>query len=308
MKVLLTIPMDQAKVKHLEDLGFEILFENERTSDFSGNYSDIEIMMTYSAFSKINIEQFPKLKWIQLTSIGFDQVTPEFQDIMITNNHGGYSPQIGEWVVGMILAFEKKLHAIYDNQKQNHWKTLMNLTSLKGKTIVFIGTGTLAQESAKRLKAFDVTIIGLNQSGRAVEYFDETYPLEDLYTVLNRADHVVNCLPATKQTRHLINRDFIMAMQPGSHLHNVSRGAIVNEQDLIDHHDHLGMIALDVFETEPLPKDSPLWNLPNIIISSHNSWVDEHIPEVRFELLLRNLLRYQAGERLDNIINFERGY
>lgn len=308
MKVLLTIKLDQTQIKQMEDLGYEVLFENERTSDFSGDYSEVSILMTYNAFPKLSPKKLPNLEWIQLTSIGFDQVSEAFNDYLITNNHGGYSPQIGEWVVGMILAMEKRLHRIYDNQLKKKWQPVMDLTSLKGKTILFIGTGTLAQESAKRLQGFDVTILGVNRSGRPVDYFDRTYPMTDLTAVLGQAEHVINCLPATPQTTHLIDQAFILAIKPGANLHNISRGRVVVEEDLIAHHDHLGMIALDVFEQEPLPEGSPLWELPNIIISAHNSWVDEHTTDVRFQLFYDNLQRYKAGERLRNIISLERGY
>lgn len=308
MKVLLTIKLDQMQIKQMEDLGYEVLFENERTSDFVGDYSDVSILITFNAFGKLSPSKLPNLKWIQLTSIGFDQVSQDFKDYLITNNHGGYSPPIGEWVVGMILAMEKRFHQIYDNQKQKKWQTLMQLTSLKGKTILFIGTGTLAIESAKRLRGFGVNILGVNQSGKPVDFFDKTYPLTSLKEILYQADHVINCLPATAKTLNLIDQEFILAMKPGAHLHNISRGKVLVEEDLIRYHDHLGLIALDVFQTEPLPEDSPLWELPNIIISAHNSWVDEHISEVRFKLFYDNLKRYKAGETLRNIITFERGY
>lgn len=308
MKVLLTVNMVQDHVKQMEDLGYEILFEDERRSDFQGDYSDVDILITYNAFPGLTRQQLPNLKWIQLTSIGFDQVSPEFQDVMISNNHGGYSPQIGEWVVGMILAMEKRLHQIYDNQRDHKWRMLMNLTSLKGKTIAFIGTGTLARESVKRLAGFEVDCLGVNRSGHPVEGFDETHRLADIKQVLARADHVINCLPATPDTIGLIDGEFILAMKPGAHLHNISRGLVLVEKDLIRYHDHLGMIALDVFETEPLPDNSPLWQLPNIIISSHNSWVDQHIARGRFELFYDNLQRFQSNQPLRNIINYERGY
>lgn len=308
MKVLLTIPLNERQIQALEGLGYEILFENENRSDFSGDYSDIEVVITYNGLAKIDRHKLPQLRWIQLTSIGFDQVPKSYHGDLITNNQGGYSPQIGEWVVGMMLALEKKLHQIYDNQKAKHWDMLMNLGGLASKTVLFIGTGSLAKESVKRLSGFGLTIIGLNQTGHLVEGFDACYPLSEAKAHLGNADHVVICLPSTKETIGLVDEAFILALKEGAHLINISRGAIIKEADLIKQHAHLGMVALDVFEVEPLPQTSPLWTLPNVIISSHNSWVNQTIQQHRFELFQENLSRFAKGETLKNIIMVARGY
>ena len=310
MQVLLTVPFLPEQIQQLEDLGYEILFENEKTSDFSGNYSDVEVLMTYNGCVKIDRARLPKLRWVQLTSIGFDQVPAAYQghDIIITNNQGGYSPQIGEWVVGMMLAIEKRFHDIRRNQQEKTWQLNMDIDGLAGKTALFVGTGSLAKESVKRLQGFDMTIIGLNRTGHPEAGFDETYPLADAPGILPRADHVICCLPATSATTGLINRDFIFAMKRGAHLHNVSRGAIIVESDLLEHHKHLGIVALDVFQEEPLPVDSPLWTLDNILISSHNSWVNQQIRAQRFALFRDNLTRFKQGADLKNRVQLARGY
>lgn len=308
MKVLLTIPLAENHIKQLEDLGYEILFENDRKSDFSDDYSDVEVFITFSTFLKLPRERLPKLRWIQLSSIGFDQVPASFHDVVITNNQGGYSPQIGEWVVGMMLALAKRFHAIYDNQQAKRWKMQMDVESLDEQTVLFVGTGTLAQETVKRLQGFGMTVLGLNQSGHAVSGFHETFPLTQAMDVLPRADYVIICLPATDKTKGLVNQDWFNAMKPGTNLINISRGAVINEEELIKHHDHLGMIALDVFEVEPLPETSPLWQLPNVIISSHNSWVNQHIQSDRFNLFYDNLKRFANGEELRNVVTIARGY
>lgn len=308
MKLLLTIKLAQEQIKQLEDLGCEILFENERTSEFRGDYTGVEAILTHRGLAKLSPDLLPDLKWIQLSSIGFDQVPPAFFNYTITNLHGGYSPQIGEWLVGLVLAMEKQFFALYRQQQARIWRPLKTISSLTGKRLVFLGTGSLARESVKRLAPFGAVLIGLNRTGQPVAGFDETYSLGEAKDSLAQADYVINTLPATPETIGLIDRDFLLHLPEGANFINLSRGAVVQEQALIDCHKHLGLMALDVFQTEPLPADSPLWELPNLFISPHNSWLDQTVDQVRFELFYDNLARYLSGRELRNQVDPARGY
>lgn len=315
--VLLTYNFEDGKLDEkialIENLGYTVYFENEDTFTYKDYMKDVEVLMCYSPFDKLNVDDFPSLKWMQLTSMGFEQIPLEKvsnRDIIVTNNRGGYSIPMGEWVVLNILELIKNRKEAYKNQLNKTWHMDFTVREVYKKKIAFIGTGDIAQESAKRLKGFDVEILGVNTNGRKVNYFDKCFSMKDLENVLEISDFVVICLPSTKDTKYLINIEKLEKMKKDAFLINVSRGAIINELDLISHLDNgnLKGVALDVFEKEPLSKCSKLWDYDRVVITSHNSWVSEMIAPRRWDLFYENLKRYIKNDSLLNIVNLNKGY
>ncbi|HHX59151.1 MAG TPA: dihydrofolate reductase, partial [Epulopiscium sp.] len=178
------------------------------------------------------------------------------------------------------------------------------------KKITFIGTGDIAKEAAKRLQGFGVEILGVNTNGRSISGFYQCFSLDQADDVLGQSDVVVICLPHTEQTHYLFNKARLEKMKPDACLINVSRGAIINEQDLIAHLEegHLKGVALDVFEQEPLPQESKLWESGRVVITSHNSWISQEIDQRRWELIYENLLRFKNKKELLNLVEIARGY
>jgi len=313
LKALVTFKYTDEEMKTLEDLGYEIVFVDERDISFSKNMKDVDMMVCFNPFDKIDIENFPNLKWIQLLSAGINQVPLEKvknQNIILTNNRGGYSIPIAEWTVMKILEMLKNSKEFYDKQREKLWKVNTSLLELYNKTIGFIGTGDIAQETAKRLKGFGVEIIGFNLSGRDAEYFDKTYKIDEIENFASQLDFLVIAAPYTEGTHHLVNENAFKTMKDGVYLVNIARGSIIDENALISNlqNGKVKKAALDVFEEEPLPEDSPLWNMDNVIISPHNSWASEMNFRRRYEIAYKNMKRYINNEELINVVDIKRGY
>ena len=184
------------------------------------------------------------------------------------------------------------------------------LSPLAGKTLLIVGLGHTGRAVAKRAKAFDMTVVGTRARPQPMDYVDEVHAASDLPELLPRADFIAVSTPLIPVTRGLISTDEIARMKPGVILADVSRGGVVDQSDLYNalKARHVAGAALDVFETEPLPQDSPIWELDNVIISPHCSSVYAEWEEASFRLFLDNLDRWIQGERLMNIVDPERGY
>ncbi len=182
------------------------------------------------------------------------------------------------------------------------------VSEVYGKKIGFLGTGTLALESAKRLKAFGVEIWGCNTDGRSLKYFDKCYSSEGMDEIFLNCDVVISTIPATKDTYKIINKEKLSLMKDGSSIINVGRGKVLDESDLLEYSYKFRAIALDVFDQEPLSKESKLWDLDNIIITPHNSWVSEQNSVRSFNLFYNNLKKYISNKNLDNVVKLEKGY
>lgn len=316
-KILFTYKLEEEDTNErallLQKQGFKLYHENEKNFQYKPYMKDIEGLVCHNPFDKLNLDDFPSLKWIQLTSMGFEQVPVEKvkkANIAVTNNRGGYSIPMGEWVVLNILELIKNRKQAYQNQLDKKWYMDFSVQEIYNKKIAFIGTGDIAKESAKRLQGFGVEILGVNTNGRSVAGFDQCFPLDEMDKVLAQSDMVVICLPHTDQTHYLFNKEKLKKMKSHAYLINVSRGAVINEQDLIRHLEEgkLAGVALDVFETEPLPKDNKLWEIDRVLITSHNSWVSEAIDQRRWELIYSNLKRFKNNQELLNVVEISRGY
>lgn len=313
MKVLLTVKFLEEEIESLRSLGYDVIFKDEDDISFSHEIEDTDILVCFNPFNKIDISLLPNLKWIQLLSAGVNQVPKEEilkRNIILTNNRGGYSIPIGEWIVLKALEMFKNSKEFFENQKKKLWKTNSRLLELYGKTVCFIGTGSIAQEAAKRFQGFGVNIIGINTSGRQVEHFHKCYSINRIKEVIKDCHIVVITTPYTEETHHLVNRDIFESMRDGTYIINIARGSIIDEKALIDSlkSGKIRKAALDVFEKEPLPEDSPLWEMDNVYISPHNSWASEMIFKRRYNLTYENLKRYKNKEELLNVIDLNRGY
>lgn len=313
IKVLFTYDYGLEKMNQIKNLGYEIFIKKEKDLVVTDDIRDIDVLVCYDPFRTLKIENLNKLKWIQLSSIGIDQIPKQIileRNIIVTNNKGGYSIPIGEWIVLKILELLKNSKNFYNQQISRIWKIDTSVLELYGKTVSFIGTGSIAIEAAKRLRGFEVNIIGVNTSGNSVEYFDKCYSIDELDYVISISDIVIISLPYTNKTHNLINEDRLELFKKDSFLINISRGNIIDENSLIKtlKEGKIKGAALDVFKNEPIPKESVLWELENVIITPHNSWMSEMRNDRRFITIFDNLKRFKSGERLKNIIDLNKGY
>ncbi len=313
MKVLFTYDYGKEKMNEIRDLEYELIYIHENDLEFSNEIKDIDVLVCYNPFKSLDISKFPNLKLIQLSSIGIDQVPLEYikkNNIKLSNNKGGYSIPMGEWIVLNILEISRNSKYFYKKQMKKHWKLNTDLIEIFGKTIGFVGTGTIAIEAAKRLQGFGVEIHGINTHGKDVEYFNKCYPIKQLDEFLGICDVVVCSIPYTKETHHLLDEARLDKMKDKSMLINISRGSIIDERALLNklkEGKFLGL-ALDVFEEEPLSQDSPLWEYERVYITPHNSWISDMRNERRFNTIYENLKRFKNNEELLNIVNLEKGY
>lgn len=313
MKVLITSRFKDEEIKSLESLGYEVVFKDERELTFTDEIKDIDIMVGSFPFDKVDIDLFPNLKWVQLLTVGIDHVPVDKtlnRNIILTNNRGAYSIPISEWIVLKILEMLRNSKEFYEKQRNKIWKVDTSLLELYGKTVGFIGTGSIAKEAAKRLEPFGVDILGLNSSGKDVEHFRRCFGIDNLKEMVSKCDFIIITIPYTKATHHLIDEDVFSSMKDGTYLVNIARGSIIDEASLIKSlkSGKIRKAALDVFEEEPLPGDSPLWLLDNIIISPHNSWASEMFQRRRFKTTYNNLKNYINNEELFNVVDLKKGY
>lgn len=314
MKALVTIKeYTDEEIQSLKDLGYDIVYIDEKELTFSDEIKDIDAMICFNPFDKIDIDLLPNLKWIQVVSVGINQVPKEKvlnNNIILTNNRGGYSIPISEWIVLKILEMFKNSKEFYNKQKEKQWKMDTSLLELYGKTVGFLGAGSIAREAAKRLEPFGVKLIGFNTDGKDVKHFHETYSFKEIKDIISKLDVLAITAPYTDETHHLVDKSILSNMKDSSHIVNIARGSIIDEKALIDSlkSGKIKKAALDVFEVEPLPKDNPLWDMDNVYISSHTCWVSEVIEKRRFEIAYRNMKKYINKEEMDNIIDYDIGY
>ena len=312
IKALFDYNYGEEKIKKLEKLGYDIKLLDLKRIDYD-ELSETEVLMCYNPFNALDISRMKKLKWIQLSSTGIDQIPLDYvksADIIVSNNKGGYSIPMGEWIVLEILEMLKHSAKFHENQKKKIWRYDKGVMELCGKTVGFLGTGTIARQAAKRLKGFEVKILGLNTRGSDVEYFDKCFSSKEMNEILRLSDIVVLTMPYTEETYHLINSERINHMKTGAYLVNVARGAIVDEDALIESlkNGKIAGVSLDVVEKEPLTEDSPLWSMENVIITPHNSWISEKGNDRRFELIYENMKNYAQGSDMKNVVDLNKGY
>lgn len=282
----------------------------DESQPISEELLDSEVVVCNALFVENDISNFPNLRMIQLTSAGLDRVPlNEINDrgIILTNARGIYSIPIAEWVMLKILEIYKQTRYFESAQKNCKWQKNRDILELKGKTIGVVGTGSIGIEIAKRAKAFGSTVIGINTKGTDVEYFDKCFSTKYLNLLLKQSDVVVLSLPLTKKTFNLIDQNSLNVMRDDAVLINVSRGGIINEDDLVKHLEtgKLRGVALDVFDEEPLPVDSPLWKHPRVLVTPHNSFVSERVPERMFELIYTNLKLFAEAKPVKNRIQIQ---
>jgi phosphoglycerate dehydrogenase-like enzyme len=257
----------------------------------------------------------PNLKWIQGIGSGVGQyVSSRLPDggIVLTNGAGIGAPPIAEWVLARILQIIKLLPLHDANAREHRWDMALG-GQLQGKTVGVIGLGAIGRETARRARAFGVTLLGVRRSwkpGAVDPDVDELFGPDQLDVVLERSDIVVLAAPGTDENENLFDAKAFATMKPGSIFVNVARGTLVDEAALVDalERGHLAAAAIDVARAEPLPPEDPLWSAPNIYISPHSSTSGEGYAGRAFDLFCRNFARFVNDEPLENVIDLTSGY
>ena len=261
-----------------------------------------------------HIKGSTKLKWVHLCSSGADNYVSYMPDnAVLTNSTGVDGPAIGEFMLAMVMAVQKKIHLYAENQTNCMWRRMGDVKTFDDSTCLVLGLGDLGGNFAKKVKALGSYVIGVRRvNTEKPEYVDELHLASSFRELLPRADIVALALPNTPETTEIINADTISLMKPGAILLNVGRGKAVNQEALIEalESGHLAGAALDVMVPEPLPADNPLWKAKNLLITPHVSgrWTLPSIMERTLDLFERNLRAYENGQELENTVDYETGY
>ena len=259
------------------------------------------------------LDATPKLRWYHTVSAGVENMPlPELaqRGIVLTNNSGSYDIQIAEHLLAFVFAASRQLHRYRDNQRAREWKEEQH-RELRDATIVVYGMGSIGGEIARLAGAVGMRVIGVRRkAGPSEPGVDRVVAADRLAEVVGEADYLAIAAPLTSATRGAISRDVISRMKPTAWIVNIARGAIVDEPAMIEalQAKRIGGAALDVFTTEPLPKESPLWAIENVIITPHHAGSSPRVRERTLALFAENLRRYKAGEPLINRVDFEVGY
>lgn len=302
MKLLVTGAFNATdeQLDKLSELGYEIMRQQDERGKPECDFSDADAVICNGLFLYHDISEFKSLKVIQLTSAGLDRVPLEEirkRNIALFNARGVYSVPMAEFALAGVLNLYKHLNSFYENQKQHLWQKDRQLSELCGKTVAIVGCGSVGTECAKRFKAFDTKIISVDVFNHCNKIYDEFCHISNIGSVLGEADIVILTLPLTDKTRGLFNGGMFSQFKDSSVLVNISRGAVVNEADLaaVLESGKLSGAVLDVFETEPLDGESPLWDMPNVIITPHNSFVSGNNGARLFALAYDNLKKSAKG-------------
>lgn len=301
--ILVSVPVTVEELKNLKLKASK--YEITRLEDFKGSIDRVEIMYGWDETigQKILLSSTSSLKWIQAHSSGVDHLdleTIKKRQIMLTNASGVHINQLSESILGMIFAHTRNLKEAAVNQEKSLWKKPTTGTDLFGKTIMIVGTGHIGERLAEILKVFHTKIIGVNRSGREVAGFDEMLKQEHITQCLKEVDIVIGLLPGTDETHYFFSNKLFEEMKEGVIFINVGRGSTVKTEDLIDHcqNGKIAFAGLDVFEIEPLPENSPLWKLDNVLITPHSSGISDQYYKRLYPIFMENLCSYIEHERV----------
>ncbi|MFC1783394.1 D-2-hydroxyacid dehydrogenase [Planctomycetota bacterium] len=222
----------------------------------------------------------PHVKWVQTTSSGVGKLVKDlgFQDseLLVTTAGGVHTQALAEFVFMGILTHVKQLSLLKEEQEKHHWQRYCG-EGLEGKTLAILGMGRVGRQIAKMGQAFDMRVIGTDllygEEDAAKLGLDMFYPLNRLHDMLQEADTLVIIVPDTPETRNMIDKKALASFKEGVILINIGRGQVIDEEGMIEalRSGKIGSAVLDVFQTEPLPSDNPLWDMPNVLISPHSA-------------------------------------
>lgn len=292
-----------------------------------------KVEVLYTNYILPTPEQAPNLRWIQFHWAGIDKLVDspilEKEDLVATTLSGANASQVAEYVIAMMLALGHRLPDLHSHQQRSEWPTdrwkRFTPVELRGSTVGIVGYGSIGRQVARLLKPFGAQVLASKRNVMKPEdsgyipqemgdpdgkFTRRIYPAQAIKSMFKECDFVIIAVPLTPENKNLIGAEELESLKPSAYLIDVSRGGIVVHQALINaiKKGKVAGAALDVFPEEPLPEDSPLWELPNVIVTPHISGVTPHYDERAIDLFIANLQRYLNNELPLNQIDLERGY
>lgn len=290
---------------------------DDRQRAWEALHAEAEVVLDISLSDPASLTRLcPGLRWLQGVAAGAGEAISgsglHEAGVVVTSAAGVFSAPLAEFSVAAVLAHLKDFDRLRVDREQRAWRSVA-ARSLERSTVCVLGLGSIGREVARRLRPFGPRVLGVRRTAAAPDpaLVDEVYPTARLEEALREADFVVVTLPHTPETYHLLDARTIDAIKPGAYLVNVGRGPVVDEAALTEalKTGQLSGAALDVCETEPLPEDSPLWDFPQVLVSSHATALVPGLSTERLtDLFCENLRRYRDGRPLLNVVDRDRCY
>ncbi|RIU92601.1 D-2-hydroxyacid dehydrogenase [Oceanobacillus picturae] len=316
-KIVVNLDLEEKYIDEIKEVAPEWeIVSGKDTDELQEDLKGAEVILHWKkAIEQTVLEQNNQLKWIQTWSAGVNNLPLEQlseRNVSITSANGVHAYPISETIFALMLGLTRKIHTYVRQQQQKQWEHADLKLELHEKTIGVLGVGAIGLETAKIAKAFGMKVLGVRHSGKSTDYVDEMYTPDQLSDVLPQCDVVVITLPLTDETTNLFGKEQFDQMKNSSTLINIGRGPIVKEDELVEalQSGKIAGAGLDVFATEPLPEDSPLWDMENVIVTPHTAGSTEHYTErVVRDVFIPNLKNYLEREKPSkNLVDYDKGY
>jgi D-2-hydroxyacid dehydrogenase (NADP+) len=320
LRLLLSFHLPKEYLKKIQAISPKIIVnQSNDEEELLKLIADADILVA-GRFSRQMFLAAKRLKWIQVNYAGVESfLYPEVvsSSVILTNAGGVNAIPVAEHAIGLMFCLSRKLHLFIRNQVERKWKIgdielLPQMNELAGKTLGIVGLGKIGSEIAKRAKCIGMMVIASRRSLSAAvpEYVDKLVSTENLEELLTESDFVILQLPLTADTDGMIGEKELRSMKPTAFLINTGRGKVIQEDKLIQalSEGWIAGAALDTFAREPLPKNSPLWEMPNVIVTPHVAGLTPYYLNRLFELFRENLKRFMDKEELINVVDKTRGY
>ena len=305
------------EVRGLEAVEGEVRFQSARSIDELRQrlpHAQILLGWDFRAHDLAEVWSAAReLRWIHWGGAGVDALLfPKLveSDVVVTNARGIFDVAMAEYALGLAIAMAKDFVQTFSDQRRHHWN-YRTAQSLQGKHALIVGVGSNGRAIARMWRAFGMQVSGVGRRARTQDAdFDVVHGIDELDDLLPLADYVVLITPLTQQTRGLFDAVRFSRMRAGARFINLGRGALIDEDALVEalQHERIAGAALDVFQQEPLPADSVLWDTPNLIVSPHMSGDLHDYRDTVAAQFIDNLRRYRAGEPLHNVVDKRLGF
>jgi len=302
--IVLTLPeavrmqyFDHVK-KHFPEVKLDMVDHHTKVDPY---IAAAEVLITFGPHVANHVfEKAKNLKWVQALGTGVDGIADQpglRREVLLTNMHGFHGGPVSEAALLAILSLARDLPRSLRQQAQRKWDRFP-VKLLKGKTVGIFGVGTIAQELAPKCKALGMKVVGISSAAREVPGFDAMHGREDLEQAVKDLDYFVLLTPFTPETKNIVDAKIFAAMKPSSFFINLARGGVVDEDALLDalKKRKIAGAALDVFAKEPLPEDSPFWDMENLILTQHQGGFFDGYPDFAIPVVEHNLRKYLAGD------------
>ena len=300
MKILVTgaWKCTDDEIKRLYAMGHIVVFMQNEKDELPLPAGEVEGVICNGLFLHHSIEKFTSLKYVQLTSAGLDRVPLDYineKGIKLFNARGVYSIPMAEYALFGVLSLYRSATIHYESQKAREWNKVRSVMELTGKRVLIVGAGNVGGECAKRFLGMGCSVIGVDLAERRDENYEKIYSIENISDAVCEADVVVLTIPHTPKTHHLFDAELIKKMKSTAVLVNIARGGVVDTDALVKAlcEKRIFGAVLDVFEEEPLSEKSPLWTMPNVLITPHNSFVGENNHKRLSKVILDNLSEHE---------------